>query len=35
MKQIPAIVYKDANGKERPTGDKYGIIDTRIAVGPA
>ena len=34
MKQLPGIVYKDANGKERPLGDKYRIIEARIAAGP-
>jgi hypothetical protein len=35
MKQIPGIVYKDANGKERPIGDKYRIVNARITGGPA
>jgi len=33
MKQIPTIPFKDANGKERPIGEKYEIVraSTEIA----
>lgn len=26
MKAIPALTFKDANGKERPIGEKYEIV---------
>jgi hypothetical protein len=34
LKNVPGIEYKDANGKERPIGDKYRITDVRISAGP-
>jgi hypothetical protein len=30
-KEIPALVFKDSNGKDHPIGDKYEII--RVGVG--
>jgi hypothetical protein len=32
MKAIPGLIFKDANGKERPLGDKYAVSDVRIGV---
>ncbi len=26
MKEIPALTFKDRNGKERPIGEKYEIV---------
>ena len=35
MKEIPKLDFKDANGKIRPIGDKYSIIEaTTSAVAP-
>jgi hypothetical protein len=32
MKEIPALVFKDANGKERPIGEKYSVVGANVAV---
>jgi hypothetical protein len=32
MKKIPAITFKDANGKERPIGDKYEIVSVSTEI---
>jgi hypothetical protein len=33
MKVIPTLTFKDANGKERPIGDKYEIVRTSTEIG--
>jgi hypothetical protein len=32
---IPTLVFKDADGKEHPIGDKYEIVSVSTAVHPA
>jgi hypothetical protein len=32
MKTIPNLPFKDANGKERPVGDKYKIVNVRTHI---
>jgi hypothetical protein len=35
MKRIPELEFKDANGKTRPIGEKYSVIEaTTSAVAP-
>jgi hypothetical protein len=33
MKAIPALTFKDANGKERPIGEKYEIVRASTEIG--
>jgi hypothetical protein len=35
MKQIPGMTFKDSNGKERPMGDKYEIVEATASVRPS
>jgi hypothetical protein len=32
MKVIPTLAFKDANGKERPIGDKYEVVRTSTEI---
>jgi hypothetical protein len=32
MKAIPKPIFKDANEKERPLGDKYSVIEASVSV---
>jgi hypothetical protein len=33
IKTIPTLTYKDANGKERPIGEKYEIVRASTGIG--